>query len=67
MPASRYVFLTLAGVLFVSAAVVVGYDLLCAARCRQKPACDERRWRTGLALVLMAWAPLLMALCIRLG
>lgn len=56
--------------LFLIAAAVVVYDLLLAFRCRHELAqggtapaeTAPMRWRTSLALVAMAWTPLLLGL-----
>jgi regulator of protease activity HflC (stomatin/prohibitin superfamily) len=68
----KYILLTMAVALFVSAASVVVYDLWFAFTSRRRLAASGAevtatppiRWRTSVALVLVAWMPLLIALSI---
>lgn len=67
----KYILLTMAVALFVSAASVVVYDLWFAFTSRRRLASGAEltatppiRWRTSVALVLVAWMPLLIALSI---
>src|SRR5512146_1469039 len=72
MLAFKYLLLTGAIGLFLAAAAVVVYDLFLAVQHRRAvlAGAAERtqpgpiRWRTTMALVVVAWAPLLIALSI---
>jgi regulator of protease activity HflC (stomatin/prohibitin superfamily) len=72
MLAFKYLLLITAIAMFVAAAAIVAYDLVLAVQYRRaeaagtatKPKPEALRWRTGLALVALAWAPLLIALSI---
>ncbi len=70
MLSETYILITAAVALFVSAATVVAYDLRFAFILRRRDA-DSRgeqaaavpiRWRTSVALLVLAWMPLLIAL-----
>lgn len=47
--------------LFAAAFILLAYDYS-AKKSRHNP--EPVRWRTTIAMVALAWAPLLMALCI---
>ncbi len=65
----KYILLTMAVALFIGAATVAAYDLWFAFTSRRRlsasgaelPATPPIRWRTSVALVLVAWMPLLIA------
>jgi regulator of protease activity HflC (stomatin/prohibitin superfamily) len=71
----KYILIATAVALFVSAATIVVYDLWLAFSSRRRgleaestgtasTAEPQLRWRTSVALVLVAWMPLLIALSI---
>ena len=68
----KYLLLSIAVVMFLAAAAIVIYDLFIAAKYRRAQAQGDTtasepeplRWRTTAALVVLAWAPLLMGLSI---
>jgi regulator of protease activity HflC (stomatin/prohibitin superfamily) len=67
----KYILLAAAVMLFVSAATVVAYDLWFTFSARRRsqisgeaPEQVPIRWRTSVALVVVAWMPLLIALSI---
>jgi regulator of protease activity HflC (stomatin/prohibitin superfamily) len=72
MLALKYLLLTGAIAMFVAAVSILAYDLWAAIRYRRALAggttglaeAEPVRWRTGVALVMLAWAPLLIALSI---
>ncbi|HKW68145.1 MAG TPA: SPFH domain-containing protein [Terriglobales bacterium] len=68
----KYLLMAVGIAMFGSAAAVLGYDFYLMAMARRalaqlqpgEPAPEERevRWRVGLALVVLAWAPILIAM-----
>src|SRR3954454_18176452 len=70
MLAFKYLLMFGSIALFVVAAGVVAYDLLLSLRLKNAPPAEEKveageiRWRTGVALVGLAWLPMLIALSI---
>ncbi|MGI9104309.1 MAG: SPFH domain-containing protein [Terriglobales bacterium] len=67
----KYLLLTGAVGMFVTALAVVAWDLYAELKFRRAVAAgvavaepEETRWRTAAALVVLAWAPLLIALSI---
>ncbi len=71
MLALKYLLLVGAIGMFLGALAVLAYDLYAELQHRRRPATDypeaepePLRWRTAVALVAVAWAPLLIALSI---
>jgi regulator of protease activity HflC (stomatin/prohibitin superfamily) len=72
MLALKYLLLASAIAMFIAAVAVVAYDLYVELQYRRRaaegvaglPEPEPLRWRTAVALVAMAWAPLLIALSI---
>ena len=68
----KYVLMAVGIAMFGSAAAILGYDLYLMAMARRalaqlqpgqpEPEVREARWRVGAALVLLAWAPILLAM-----
>jgi hypothetical protein len=69
----KHILIAMAVVLFASAASVVAYDLWFAFPSRRHLDIAEQiaegpfRWRTSVALIVVAWTPLLLALGIAAG
>src|SRR5579884_1620394 len=72
MLAVKYILLTSAIAMFLVAAGILIYDVIAYVQFRRKAAREEEqlptpepvRWRTTVALAMLAWAPLLGALSI---
>ena len=66
MLALKYLLLAGAIGMFIAALAVVAYDLYAELQHRRTgfPEPEPLRWRTAVALVTVAWAPLLIALSI---
>lgn len=71
MLAFKYLFIIVAVALFIAAAAIVAYDVWIGIRNRRRAleagttiSEEPIRWRTSVALVIVAWLPLLIALSI---
>ena len=71
MIAFKYMLFVTAAALFVTAAAIVLYDLWLGWKSRQEvpagteaPKSEPVRWRTTVALAVLAWIPLLIAVSI---
>jgi hypothetical protein len=70
MLTEKYILITAAVTLFVSAATVVAYDLRLVFPLHgrgERTAAGPIRWRTSVALVVLAWMPVLIALSMAVG
>ncbi len=66
-----YLWVAGATAMFVAAAAIVAYDFCIAMPYRRATASNYEsarstplRWRTGVALIALAWAPLLVAIIV---
>lgn len=64
----EYLLVGAATTVFLAAAAIVVYDLYVVHGCRASDAevysWRPLRWRTGAALIALAWAPLLIAIIV---